>query len=253
MHADDLDIPGLKEILWHSMRDDLKQYIPEVANTDLLMCPTCCRFLTSEHFNIEHVIPQQALADDPAEVRIAIPRNERSATTLLCKRELLIKGKKVYDNGCNSWKGRFYDKFLREIFNTRVIKRNNFTSRHHVALFNAGYLGLFAKYGYQITLVRSGLVMRKQFFNPNRFNQDVPIKCQMALMGEPRLIYDEQNARYWAPPFKFVIEPNFCCMVVRNVSMFLPLSRNPEIPIARKLPFAPPKYALRPNFQTIFQ
>ena len=169
-----------------------------------------------------------------------------------CKKELLIKGKKLYDNGCNNWKGRFYDKFLREIFNTRVIKKNNFTSRHHVALFNACYLGLFAKYGFQITLVPSGLIMRKQFFNQNRFNREVPAKCQMALMAEPHIIYDEQSARYWTPSFKFSIEPNFCIVVVRNASMRLPLSRDPEIPIARALPFAPPRYALRPNFETIF-
>jgi hypothetical protein len=51
MGANDVDIPGLKEILWHRMRDDLKNYIPEVANTELLICPTCCRFLPFEHFN----------------------------------------------------------------------------------------------------------------------------------------------------------------------------------------------------------
>ena len=56
MTANDLDIPGLKEILWHKMRNDLTCHIPEVANTDLLMCPTV-RFLPFEQFDIEHVIP----------------------------------------------------------------------------------------------------------------------------------------------------------------------------------------------------
>ena len=252
MTANDVDIPGLKEILWHKMRNDLMCYIPEVSNADLLMCPTCCRFLPFEQFDIEHVIPQQSLDDDPPEVRTAIPRNERSVIILLCQKRLLINGKKLYDNGCNSWKGRYYDKFLREIFNTRAMKKNNFTSRHHVSLFNAGSLGLFAKYGFQITLIPSGLIMRQQFFNPNKFVRNVPAKCQMALMGEPHGMYDEQTARYWVPPFKFLIEPSFGNMVVRNASMFLPLSRIPEIPLARKLPFAPPKYMLRPNFQTIF-
>jgi len=253
MNGDDVDIPGLKEILWHKMRDDLKTYIPRVADTDLLMCPTCCRFLPFEHFDIEHVIPKRALADDPSVVREAIPANRRGVTTLLCNKRLLLKGNTIYDKGCNSWKGRFYDKFLREIFNTNVTKKNSFTSRHHVALFGVGYLGLFANYGFQITLVPSGLIMRRQFFNPNRFNQDVPIKCQMTLMGEPNLRYCEESAKYWDSPFKFAFEAGFCCAVVRNASIFLPLSRNPEIPIARELPFVPPRYALRPNFQTVFR
>ncbi|MEW6435858.1 MAG: hypothetical protein AB1508_01655 [Pseudomonadota bacterium] len=251
--ANDLDIPGLKEILWHKMRDDLKAYIPDIASTDLLMCPTCCRFLPFEGFSVEHIIPKQSLADDPASVREAIPANKRAATTLLCNKRLLIKGKTVYDNGCNSWKGRFYDKFLRAIFNTNVMKKNNFTSRHHVALFCAGYLGLFADYGFQITLVPSGLVMRRQFFNPNKFNPEVPLECQMALMGAPDLHYSEETKRYWIPPFKFVAERNFCIMIVRNASMRLPMSRDPRIPIARELPLVPSKYTLRPNFQTFFQ
>jgi len=133
MTANDLDIPGLKEILWHKMRNDLMCYIPEVANTDLLMCPTG-RFLPFEQFDIEHVIPQQSLNDDPPEVRAVLPRNERSVTILICKKSLLINGKKLYDNGCNSWKGRFYDQFLRKIFNTSAMKKNKFTSRHHVSL-----------------------------------------------------------------------------------------------------------------------
>ncbi len=249
----DVDFPGLKEILWHKMRDDLKKYIPQVANTEVLMCPTCCRFLPFEHFDVEHIIPQQVLNDDPVDVREAISRNERSVTVLLCKKRLLIKGRKVYDNGCNSWKGRFYDKFLREVFNGSVMKRKGFTSRHQVALFSACYLGLFAKYGFQITLVPSGLIMRRQFFNPNKFNRDVPVNCQRVLMGEPAKGFDKNDVRFWVPPFNFSVEQNFCITVVRNVSMWLPLSRDPEIPIASVLPFAPPTYALRPNFDTIFQ
>ncbi len=217
------------------------------------MCPTCCRFLPLEDFSLEHVIPKQSLADDPASVRQVVPANRRTVTTLLCNKRLLIKGKTIYDKGCNSWKGRFYDKLLREIFNTNVLKKNDFSSRHHVALFSAGYLGLFAEYGFQIALIPSGLVMRRQFFNPNKFNQEVPIKCRMALMGEPNLRYDEETERYWVPPLKFAMENGFCIMVVRNASMHLPLSRDPRIPISRELPLVPPKYTLRPNFQTVFE
>jgi len=248
----EIDLPSLKERLWQKMRDDLKDYIPDISGTNLAMCPTCCRFLPIENFNIEHVIPQQSLADDPPEVRDAIPKNERGVTILLCNKRLQIREKTVYWSGCNSWKGRFYDKYLRETFNARVTKNNSHTSRHQTALFNACYLGLFAKYGYQITLAPSGLIMRRQFFSPNRFNKDVPLSCQIILMGDAESQYDELTDKYWRPPFKFTFEPNLCYVGVRNTSMTLPMSRNPETPIVHKLPFAPPKYALRPDFQTIF-
>jgi hypothetical protein len=252
MSAADIDTPGLKEILWHKMREDLKAYIPDVANTNLLLCPTCCRFLPFEHFDVEHIIPQQALADDPPEARVALPKNERATTILLCKKNLLIKGRELYANGCNSWKGRFYDKFLREIFNSTIVNGGTFTSRHHTALFSACYLGLFARYGYQITLVPSGVIMRKQFFNPNDFIKEVPLKCQMSLSAAAPTTYDEQRGGYWIPPFKFTTVGNFCPVVVRNTGIYLPLSRDPEIPLARMLPFAPSKYKFRPDFRTVF-
>jgi len=252
MTGGDVDLPGLKNILWHRMRDDLKRFIPGIADEALLMCPTCCRFLPIEEFGIEHIIPQQALDDDPVDVRAAIPRNMRSETILLCKKRLRIKGKVAYANGCNSWKGRFFDRFLREIFNGKV-GGGNFTSRHQISLFSACYLGLFAQYGYQITLVPSGVVMRRQFFNPNKFNRDMPSRYQMVLMGEPARTYKEERAKYWMPPFKFSIEDGACRAVVRNASLTLPLSRDPELPIAFELPFAPPKYRLLPNFETVFE
>jgi len=248
----DIDTPALKEILWHKMRGDLSRYIPDIAVTDRLMCPTCCRFLPFDHFTIEHIIPQQALADDPPDVRAAISRIERGAVTLLCQKQLLIKGKKVYDKGCNSWKGRFYDKFLREIFNGRVVSGPGFTSRHQVALFVACYLAIFSKYGYQVTLSEAGLIMRQQFFSPNRFIKGVPVNCQMTLMGEPLSKYSEESERYWKPPFKITIEQRSFLVGVRNVSLHMPMSRNPETPIAHRLPFAPSKYALRPDFRTVF-
>jgi hypothetical protein len=248
----DIDSPGLKDILWHKMRDDLGAYIPEAVEKNLLMCPACCRFLPFDEFCVEHIVPQQALADDPLEVRVAIPKNERARTILLCRRRLLIKGKVAYDNGCNSWKGRFYDSFLREIFNSKFVNQKQMTTRHQVALFSAGYLGLFEQYGYQITLVQSGLVMRQQFFYPNNFLKSVPGKCQMVLVGAPDLKYSEESKRYWSPPFKFTFHRDSILTVVRSVSMYLPASRDPDTPIVRVLPFAPPKYAFRPNFQTVF-
>ncbi len=253
MRAINVDNPALKDILWHNMRKDLENYIPQISGTKLLMCPACCRFLPFEQFNVEHIIPQQSLADDPGDVRAAISKNLRSSITLLCNKQIYVKGKIVYANGCNSWKGRFFDKFLREIFNGRVLDhRVKVSSRHQIALFSASYLALFNTYGYQITLTESGVMMRRQFFNPNKFDKNIPIKCQMMMMGAPPTKYDGNQTKYWAPPFKFSIESNFCTVVVRNASIYLPLSRDPELPIVHQLPFAPPKYMLRPNFTTAF-
>jgi hypothetical protein len=132
MTANDVDIPGLKEILWHKMRDDLKHYIPQIANTDLLMCPTCCRFLPFEHFNVEHVIPQQALADDPAEVRAAIPRSERSVTILLCMKELLIKGRSFMITAATAGKADFttnsYERYSKPERSRKIILHHDTTS-----------------------------------------------------------------------------------------------------------------------------
>ena len=81
--AIDIDSPSLKEILWHKMREDLSRYIPRILDTEKLMCPACCRFLPFADFDIEHIIPEQSLADDPPEVRAAIPKIERGGVTLL--------------------------------------------------------------------------------------------------------------------------------------------------------------------------
>ena len=80
-----IDLPALKEILWHRMRNDLKLLVPWFADNDLLLCPTCCRPLRFDEFSLEHIIPKQALAYDPSDVRVAIPQNERSGMTLLCQ------------------------------------------------------------------------------------------------------------------------------------------------------------------------
>jgi hypothetical protein len=248
----DIDTPGFKEILWHRMRGDLSSYLPQILDTDRLICPMCGRFLPFDEFTLEHIIPQQTLADDPADVRATIPKNERAVLTLLCKRRLLLKGKRIYDNGCNSWKGRFYDRYLRETFSAKAILNGQFNVRHQITLFITGYLGVFAKYGYQVALSRSGITMREQFFNPNKFIQAVPLKCQIVLTGQPLEVYRQEDEVYWKPPFKISWETGMFCIGMRNTSLFLPMARDPELPIAQKLRYVPQKYSLRPDFRTAF-
>jgi hypothetical protein len=247
----DIDRPNLKQTLWEKMRADLSRYYAKLDG-DRLFCPTCFRLLPLEDFSIEHIIPQQSLADDPREAREALPKNTRTYTTLLCTKRLVIRGKTAYDNGCNSWKGKHFDGFLREIFNARAIRKHNFSSRHQISLFASGYLGLFSEYGYQIALMPSGGLCRRQFFSPDKFLPSVPLKCHMVMAGDPDLRFDESTAKYWSPPFKFTFEESTCLVVVRNVGFNIPCSRDPNVPLAYHLSYAPPRFSFRPNFETMF-
>jgi hypothetical protein len=93
MNANHIDLAGLKHLLWHDMRADLSSFAPYFASNELLLCPVCLRPLRFQDFSIEHIVPQQALADDPAEARAVIPTNKRSGVTLLCQKPLYVKGK----------------------------------------------------------------------------------------------------------------------------------------------------------------
>lgn len=247
----DIDVPGLKDMLWHKMRDDLKSLVPWFADNDLLLCPTCCRPIGYQDFSVEHIIPQQAVANDPAGARAAIPRNERSGMTLLCRKPLVYKDKRVPGNGCNGWKGKYYDRFLKDIIRPGFLNRQ-FNSRHHIALFSAGYLGLFREYGYQIALLPSGLLMRNQFFRPNSFSREMPLRHQMILAGAAPDTYNEEAREYWSEPFKISIEREAAYVVMRSFSIQLPLSRDPTVPLARVLPYAPSRYTFRPDLTTAF-
>ncbi|HYA80413.1 MAG TPA: hypothetical protein VED87_05745, partial [Methylocystis sp.] len=183
MDAKSIDLAGIKEILWHKMRGDLAFYVPYFKTNELLLCPACLRPLDFDNFSLEHIIPQQALADDPVEVRAAIPTSQRSGITLLCRKRLLVNGKWLHNNGCNSWKGKYYDGILRDMFRTDF-KLNRYTERYTIGLFSAGYLALFMKYGYQIALSEAGRIMRQQFFLPNRLLKELPLGSQMVLKGE---------------------------------------------------------------------
>lgn len=246
-----IDIPGLKELLWHRMREDLKSLVPWFADNDLLLCPACCRRLRFDEFSVEHIIPQQALASDPKDVRDAIPQNQRSGMTLLCRRPLIMKGKTVSGSGCNGWKGKYYDRFLRELLQADFTKKQ-ISSRHQVALFSAGYLGLFRQFGYQIALSPSGRLMRNQFFSPNSFLPDVPLASQILLAGESLSSFDEASRTYWSEPFKITVDDTSALIGLRSIAFRLPLSHNPIHPFARSLRYVPPKLTFRPDLTTVF-
>jgi hypothetical protein len=171
----DLLTASIKEELWHKMRQDLAGYAPEVSDSNQLMCCACGRFLPPEHYSLEHIIPRQALADDPQPVKDKVTANERSGNLLLCTKPLRIKEKTVYENGCNSWKGRFFDRPLRELLNGRAIAfpRTRFTMQYSIAMTCVAYLAMVFEFGYQVALTPSGLLMRRQFFVPHKFLRDM--------------------------------------------------------------------------------
>jgi hypothetical protein len=242
---------SIRDKLWHKMRQDLAHFVPEITGNQLLMCCACGRFLPQECFDLDHLIPQQALKQDPDVVRInpATPANVRAGNLLLCKTPLKIKGNIVYGNGCNSWKGRVYDKPVRDLISTKAFGPNC-TPVHMIAALGLAYLAMVAEFGYVVALMRSGLLMREQFFRPYKFLAAVPVQSQMLFGGG---VVTSPDAPMWAKPFAFGFDrPGFCTFTARNFGIMVPISRDPREPIATHLRIVPAQYKLRPNFRTVF-
>ncbi len=252
----EIDIPAQKETLWHKLRADLAQYAPEICHNNLLMCCCCGRFLSFDDFTIEHIVPQQALKDDPKEAKERLSTADRSQLTLLCNKNLNVRGRKpLYDNGCNSWKGRFFDRRIREAINGSIF-RNKYktpTEGYIVALLSMAYLALFSKFGYQVALTESGRLLREQFFTPDRLDKRLPWNCQMVLGADVLPQFHETRLDYWNVPFKFEIEGSTCIVMFRSFGIRVPISRDPRVPIAQRLAIKPQKYAFRPDFSTAFE
>jgi hypothetical protein len=250
----DVDLPSKKETLWHSLRADLLHYAPDLHDRNLLMCCCCGRFLPFEDFSLEHIVPKQALAEDTDEVKKNLSVSQRSAMTLLCNKTLVLKGRKaLYDSGCNSWKGRFYDKRIRSAVNGHIFTPRAITEPHIIALSCMAYLALVREYGYQIALTETGILMREQFFSPFRYVKRMPLMCRAVLGSDKPPSFEEADIDFWRTPFKFDLDESSCIVVFRNFGIRLPLSRDPRIPIARHLAIRPQRYALRPDFSTAFE
>lgn len=248
----DIRTASIRDKLWHKMRRDLTVFVPEIASNQLLMCCTCGRFLPQESFDLDHLIPQQALKGDPNVVRVdpTTPANIRSRNLLLCKKPLKIRGSKFFGNGCNSWKGRHFDKLINELVSAKSANATRYTESHIIAAINLCYLAMVEKFGYIVTLMRSGLTLREQFFRPHKFFSELPLQSQMILSGETITAPD---APVWAKPFSFgFARPGFCTVGARNFALMLPISHDPRESFAKHLQIVPTKYKLRPNFSTVF-
>jgi hypothetical protein len=248
---------SIEDRLWHSMRIDLAKYVPEVADNQLLMCCACGRFLRRECFDLEHLIPRQTLKTDPEIVRAdpTTPANLRAGNLLLCKEPLIVKGTRLYNNGCNSWKGRFYDKPISDIFTGHAqqviqgVQRSRVYNAHIIGALMLGYLAMVAEYGYIVALMESGRLLRQQFFRPNKFHPKLGSRYQVLLAGER---FTSPSDGVWTAPFSFAFDRGACLVTARNFVITVPMSRDPLTPIARDLKFVPNRYKFRPDFRTVF-
>ncbi|MGM4926006.1 hypothetical protein AB8A31_24105 [Tardiphaga sp. 804_B3_N1_9] len=243
---------SIKERLWHKMRAYLTKFVPEIANNRLLMCCACGRFLPQDDFDLEHVIPQQALREDPLEVRNdpATPRNVRARNILLCRKPLLYKNSPLHGSGCNSWKGKHFDGPIADILSGRAVTKSEdkrLYNTHIIGGLILGYLAMVEEFGYITTLMKSGLLLREQFFNPHRFHRNLGSRYQILLSGAPATTVDDPT---WSKPFTFKLEHDACYVTARNFVITLPISRDPLAPIAHHLKFAPSRYKMRPDFGT---
>lgn len=250
----DVYAASTKEKLWHKMRADLAKFMPEIAHNQLLMCCACARLLPQEFFDLEHLIPQQSLKLDPVAVRLNpdTPKNIRSGNLLLCKKPLLIKGHRVFNNGCNSWKGKHYDQAIAEFISEKTLRSGRVTSAHIIGALCLGYLAMVAEFGYAVALMPSGLLMRRQFFSPYKYLRDLPLRHQIVLGGTLQTATPESQV--WSRPFSFTFRETGCCNVLaRNFAVNVPITRDPRLPFATHLRIVPERYKLRPNFKTVFE
>lgn len=252
-HYPSIDLPSVKQVLWEDARRDFLSIAPEFATSDLLPCPACARLLPQRHFTLEHILPQQALANDPPEVRNdpQLSTNRRTRLLLLCSYGLKTGENTKAPNGCNGWKGRYFDSHIRDIIVDSVpTKRGGaITPQHSVALSAAAYLALVSEFGYRVVYTASGWLLRQQFFHPRRHIEGFPDNCQMILTGG-RFTYPNIPSEVWAKPFNFVIYEDRCLVTIRQTAMYVPLSRDPRLPVSSFLRFVPSKYRLRPDFRS---
>ena len=246
----DVDLASKSDLLWHEMREDLRTVTGAPVEADRLRCCVCGRLLPRADFSLEHVVPRQALADDPAFVRASVSASKRSGHLLLCRKPVRF-GNRTWAGGCNGWKGRFYDASLRGLMNRSVLDgRRTPTERVTLAGFAVGYLAMVVLFGYRVAFTPEGILARRQFFSPDRFLRDVPLMCQVVLAGsapDP----GPETLPFWSNPFSCDVQEGRCFVVVRNFSVIMPVGRDPRLPVPRHLVFVPGRYALRPDFTSV--
>jgi hypothetical protein len=137
---------------------------------------------------------------------------------------------------------------MTQILTGKAAKNSNKHARnaHIIGGLALAYLGMVSEFGYIITLMRSGLLLRQQFFNPNKFHKALGTRYQLILTGEATF---DKASPVWKRPFSFKFDGQSSLVTVRNFVVRLPMTQDPLAPIARHLKIVPHKYTFRPNFQ----
>ncbi len=82
--------------------------------------------------------------------------------------------------------GCVYDSAIRGLVTGEVLRKQGaITQVHIIGALCLGYLAMVAEYGYRVVLIRSGRMMRQQFFSPLKFHRDMPEMSQMLLGEQP--------------------------------------------------------------------
>jgi hypothetical protein len=105
---------------------------------------------------------------------------------------------------------------------------------------------MVAEFGYVVALMRSGLLMRQQFFSPRKFHRELPRRSQIVMGGG----LPPPDAQVWAKPFSFGFDRDGACLVgARNFAVYVPISDDPRRRFAKHLRIVPIRYKLRPDFR----
>jgi hypothetical protein len=96
---------GLKEEAFDVLYKDLCAFDSSYAGREAILCPICWREIPRAEViaaGIEHIIPQNVVANDSAAAAALATKNQRCGITVLCRQSRTINGKEVKD-GCNGF------------------------------------------------------------------------------------------------------------------------------------------------------
>ena len=198
-------IAGKSDHLWHEMRASQKAVCGFIED-DRLRCCICGRPLRRDDFSLEHIIPRQAVTDDPISVKTNMTVSLRSGHILLCRASLTVKGHRPQGNGCNGWKGGFYDPLIRKLSDRSILewRQQEITEQVCIAAFAVAYLAMVARFGYQIVFTPAGVIARKQFLSPTCYLPALPLMSKIILTGLAPLP-SKETLDFWSAPFHFRI------------------------------------------------
>ena len=162
---------SLREEAYDVLRENLVAVRPEFAAREVVLCPICQREISRDAVirgGIEHILPQNVVKGDSADLILLGTKNQRCGITILCRDQRVCKSDgKISKDGCNGIKGRLYDRLFRGLFDTNTHTKSELRHSHGVAILIMAYLGAFQTFGYEYILRPELDPIREQFDFPN--------------------------------------------------------------------------------------